>query len=1034
MYFDNYQGDHQGRLIFAGYKPNYVNLYMLKVEFDDGYNSNSSTYSNELVIQGDRPLGRRLSLMHLENHVNEILQITRDGDLFKFYAEDTYIGLIGPTDEWTKVEDDEWFDNLKYKFNYERQAKFFGRTVDEIQKRDEEKFYHEGLVHSLTSTKKGSLSDIKGVPKSILKYGVSIGPAIKDKDGEYFGEVFYGDSESERIVSAEETLFGFTPEEVEALTKQLQGDIITIKSINDADIFKHPFFIKDKKESDLYAWLKLEDLHEGSFSSYSFAFGQNLNDLKSFVNTNEADFLRHIMFLRSKQTESLDSINKEEQKNTRFQAVRSAIAVIMSRNMSHNLGSHVLYYTQKDLIEKSNEYDDDLDKMMKSYSSSDKTELSNKLVKQRFLPYSSSLRGSSFIVSLLKNRTNFVAAIAEDVKFPALPVSFESEIWDFFDIDKNPNAKPTINYYLKNLVRSEGFTRGKALRKGELRIRLDSSSIDSQKLHHLNLSLPGGTISIQAICNIFENFIRNSAKYWAGKYVKRLFNLEFTIKVSVVDDNLCIIIYDNKGDAQEILTDLQGKLHGLKILNDDGSLNKDDKGLKEMIMSYLWLRSGAFEESMSEFIYQLDSGIPEKRKRVIDFIESTFSYCDIKKNLGLKFYLPIHHVWKPINNELFESLPRNNEGTPSFNQIHADVVSADEKLINDEVLTQIFPRITSLDAPVEQWTLAKDSVNENNDEKYREVKEMYRAICLRFNAEIDENKLYFERSDANLLPILEARLKDITKKPEKQVYYSTHLSAKRFTAKQIKEYYNDFLYADSISGGNYTKVLEQLLEPSFVDYLHMNTWENKLLSLKIKESAITRITVIDERLFGGVKHWLNVTKLPDNNEDTYSIKDSQLELSLRNIRVLNWIDNKGVHNSPEFSIVKELPLFCGNEFRNVGPYSTRPQKTNFLTIHLGLIEEMLKSENTLINDICGASDGNPLSNERISKLMERIKKVFEPDYICIHSGRGGLSEEAEKTILNKYPFLPFSTLESVFNDSKFLLSQMFYSMKYKRTL
>ena len=1019
MYFFDYKEEHQGKLTKVGYKSTmFGQLYRLIVKFDDGYNSGPQ-FPDELVIQSERPLGRRLSLMHLEDYINETLRIKREGNLFWFYdANDKCIGLVGLTEEWTKTEDEEWFDNLKYKYNYEDQARFFGRTIDEVKIRDGEIFYTEGLKRSLTATTKGTLNEIKGVPESILTFGVSIKPGIKDSDGTYYGESFKIDEKSKinvsKIVSKKSTLFELSKEEGLHLTTLMQtGNIITIQSTSNEELLEYEFFQECSHDSDFYVWLKLEDFNEGTFSSYSYAFGRDLEELKGFAETREADFLRHIMYLRSEQTKRLNAINEEEKENTRFQAIRSAIAVIMSRNMSHNLGSHVLYYTQRDLLEAANQLR--LDVLELVHQKDNAKKLISTIIDNKYDKY---LRGGAHLVAFLKNRMNFIAAVCEDKPFPNLPVSFTNEIFQYLDIDKcSPEDKPIINFYLKNIIRSEGYSREERKKvpvlpstRGELNLKLKEKIGKEQiPLKYLNISLPGGVLSIQAFCNIIENFIRNSAKYWS-RASDKIDNLEITIRTIIVEDELCVVIHDNKKDAKQTVNLLNDKLFDLSILNSDNSINKENKGLKEMLLSYLWLISNTLDESVSSYVLRTEK-IGDSLRRKFRFVavdenEAVVSVECVERdiNLGLMFYLPIHHNHIEIETKNIKNL----------RGLFADVYSAESKLISKYNLEKYFPRIVNksdCSYQISSSTVQEEPLGKN----YSDTSMLYQSMCKRFGFDVDSLKI----SMGGLEESLDC--------PEDMcICFNTHFSDKTEKCEKLKLINDKYFYYDSISGANYTTTLHQLWSEMLLDNdnngnASVKTWRDKALALKIKESALTRITIIDERLLAWIKKWIDLDSSSDD-----CIRNSQVELTLKNIRVLNWSDDESVKNSPlkdKYHKIEGFPI-CGNEFRD------KNNKTTFLSIHLGLIEKMLNGTNAELIKICGEKGDNALSKERISLLMESIKRVFAPNFICIHSGRGGLSKELEDTILSEYPFVPFATLESLFNDSKFLLSQMFYSLNY----
>jgi hypothetical protein len=228
-------------------------------------------------------------------------------------------------------------------------------------------------------------------------------------------------------------------------------------------------------------------------------------------------------------------------------------------------------------------------------------------------------------------------------------------------------------------------------------------------------------------------------------------------------------------------------------------------------------------------------------------------------------------------------------------------------------------------------------------------------------------------------------------------------------------------------------------------YCYRN-WTDKYLALKIKEAALTRITIIDERLYNGVK-W----SLPQRQSSQLDIRNSAFELSMKNIRVLNFddtLESLAVYKKAERTVndsIKNNPLVpvdgfsClhGNVFLHTGPFADCPNGTNFLSIHLGLIEKILKSD--LVDQVCGEKGDNPLSEERVHLFMQKLIDTFtivdkdsgesRPLHICIHSGRGNFSNELSGP-LKEYPFISLAALESAFNNSKYLLSQLFYNTVY----
>ena len=109
-------------------------------------------------------------------------------------------------------------------------------------------------------------------------------------------------------------------------------------------------------------------------------------------------------------------------------------------------------------------------------------------------------------------------------------------------------------------------------------------------------------------------------------------------------------------------------------------------------------------------------------------------------------------------------------------------------------------------------------------------------------------------------------------------------------------------------------------------------------------------------------------------------------------------------------------LLEGNEFNN------HVNDTHFLSIHLGIIEKIIKNV-----DMFKKIEKN---NEKVRLFMKMLKEYFGSKvFISIHSGRGNFSAELEDA-LDMYPFISMAALENAYENSKYLLAQLFYSTIY----
>lgn len=791
------------------------------------------------------------------------------------------------------------------------------------------------------------------------------------------------------------------------------------------------------------------------------------------------------------------------------ESIKSAVSAIMSRNMSHNLGSHYLYYTKVAL--------DDL---------ADKN--------GQMGPY---IRGAAKVLSYIQGRMDYLATIVSNDKYPYGSVNFKSQILDELtiddfskrhyginleaefkesvaenalsvnsikelvnelsilysqvskdgdngsmdqidkkveaiellvkQIDKKSIYNRTTNYLLTNLIKSENYSRPDILEHGfndsfkklylyvslwnnetghfdiftgtnnpeEMAIECDIKD----KLSKINLALPGGTMSCHAFYNIIENFIRNSAKYsWTDYRIEEDLKFTISLKIDQQKQSVECIVYDNKHDAlrqrdikhkKTLLEEINSRLSHLRILDDNNMVDKENKGLKEMLFSAVWLKANESDYSFAEIITEIENSSLRRKLSLISKYGFEFTGINdrgfISKNpdeanLALKLTLPLFtHV---------ESL--RGKAVKDLIKLHTDVIEVSnprEKPSRfSRTYSQIFPRIYDGTIHVDKSKLKDSLIVEQIDSEEDELN------AFKLKQSIVSN---LGNIDDYILQFASVKEPSLMKKTGvgNRILFDTHFSTQA-SKDRIKEYYGQFVYVDTISGSNFTKTLQGLF------YSGLNkrkkkykTYNDLFLSLKIKESALTRITIIDERLFNNIRWEENIVeKLNDESisgDTVLDLRSTAAELTMKNIRILNFLDKPKVKKSICYEKMDKLPFFCGNTFLTLGPCADNPNTCHFLSIHLGLIEKLLKSKQ--LEKYIGPREGNSLEPTRIKKLMKLLEKQFGEGltngvHICIHSGRGNFSKELEGP-LKKYPFISLAAIENAFNNSKYLLSQLFYN-------
>ena len=832
-----------------------------------------------------------------------------------------------------------------------------------------------------------------------------------------------------------------------------------------------------------------------------------------FVEDNHIDFVRFLFQMEM----AYAAIVEKERK---VESIKSAVAAMMSRNMSHNLGSHYLFYT-------------------KMYLES----LANSCREK-----GPDIRGAARVLGYMQARMDYLATIVSNYKYPYGSVNFKSQILDELtiddfskrhygtnqdaefkkrldmsvlfldsakqkvdeiatlfgecksldgnaftqkrkvildelsqlrltvgDIDSSSIYSRTTNYLLTYLIKSENYARPNVLdfsatesfnnlylyvrlwNDENKQFELFTGSNEPGKmakegpikdqLSRINLALPGGTMSCHAFYSILENFIRNSAKYsWTGK---RPDDLKITIALKVDEGQHTVecTIYDNKHDALisnngfskgPLLNYMVNRLSRTRVLTENHTVDTENKGLKEMLFSALWLSANRYEERFAEIISSLEDLRPNER--IDQIAKYAFRFVGVNDdgledsrdpsstNLGIRLVLPLF--------TRVESL--QSKSINDFLKLHTDVVEVpDPTIIPSKKInrpySQIFTRVYSENMPVSYNKQDNFSLFEIHGplNEYEDVLKLKQAISSNLG-DIDQYTLRFASVTEPWGSM------DATK--DSLIVFDTHLST-RTSKSRLREYLGKYAYIDTISGGNFTKTLQGL----FLSGLSKNnksfkTYSDYYLSLKIKESGLTRITIIDERLFNSIEWGATEAAMNDpeiKDDCQLDIRSSEVELSMKNIRVLNYLTRKEVNKKNKSNKcvfkVEGLP-FYGNEFFQTGPCKNSPNATHFLSIHLGVIEKLLKSTSKSLIKLFGDIEGNPLDERRINKLMSLLESTFDPGtkngaHICIHSGRGDYSKELEGPLRN-YPFISLASLENAFNNSKYLLSQLFYNTIY----
>lgn len=327
----------------------------------------------------------------------------------------------------------------------------------------------------------------------------------------------------------------------------------------------------------------------------------------------------------------------EFQKLFKEHSLKSAIAAIMARNGSHNIGSHIL------------------------------SNISHKILNPLDV---------LFLIKYIQQRWDFLAQVASpDWPNWTLPMRFKGQIMRGFYEQR---------LLLNNIAESEGLaaredfgTHADLRNKISFEIKIFDGD-GNPKEGDITLAIPGGITGVHAFYSILENIIRNTAKHAYKKKEDDGRGLKITIDVTddtnkdyveffVTDnwtENSSLVNDDedsgknkssaattsiNCPDPVEKKNDTPKDIKGLienaikeRLIKDDGSLNYENWGIAEMKISAVYLRKEGIEKlnppKEKDFLYNSDSATQSSDLKGTIAIES--KQVNEAEFLGYRFAIP----------------------------------------------------------------------------------------------------------------------------------------------------------------------------------------------------------------------------------------------------------------------------------------------------------------------------------------------------------------------------------------------------------
>ena len=197
----------------------------------------------------------------------------------------------------------------------------------------------------------------------------------------------------------------------------------------------------------------------------------------------------------------------------RFEAIKSAKAAIMSRNMSHNLGSHVMFYIKQRLQSVEKIIGTGALKDLVAANSIEEIDASK--FGDTEMPF---LVGLGRFINYLQERQDFIATIATNYIPYFATINFKDAIYDELKPEKKAirhnqeKGQKAANLLLAYIANSEGFTKSDDINLYWEDTFFGDGNVPDD-LRTFNIALPGGNLGRQAFFSIMENIIRNTAKH-----------------------------------------------------------------------------------------------------------------------------------------------------------------------------------------------------------------------------------------------------------------------------------------------------------------------------------------------------------------------------------------------------------------------------------------------------------------------------------------------------------------------------------------
>ena len=751
--------------------------------------------------------------------------------------------------------------------------------------------------------------------------------------------------------------------------------------------------------------------------------------------------------------EAIEVFLPQQIKEIKRQAIRAAISQVMARNMSHNIGSHVLSRMVRwnDVLTLIKNYESSLNENWKT-NTDDKEKYQQEFVERQIEIFN----------SYLKTRMDFLADIATSTPTIQNTKQFKSELLKGFDDNRlllnKISGITDFNYTIKVFLNDTELTEG-----------------------DFPVSISNDVLGFHAFYIILENIIRNTAKHsYSNEKIKKVKNtsesnnaekIVFRIDVKdnddvpdnsfyeiTISDSICLnepidLTDDDLTKYKSILakSDKSIKRIDKLVFDQNTRLNKsilDDEtnllrqgawGLIEMDVSAAYLRKIS-QESVDDDKYQIPITLSEKKKYQRDKNREKLKIIEaVERNncLGYRFYLPkpkelliidstgktwdtmfgkkqiVLNDWKN-KGVLFlkESITSNDKWTfkKEISYPHELVLFLDsDKIFQSPFISK---RQITL-AELKQCYLAFHNKDKKQEQQIKDIDvlklsqedlitEVWRAWMVKQKKSKSIGKFDDERFD-NFLPI--------EQRNETKYEFDFDNHGYRYDGIDKVNYYE-------IHPSQYKSLVEKIKKDENLQPDELNEkfkfLDSSLMNILVLDERIQQIALSESYLLEG-NFWYpsgisykevwdkvnvyiplkNEINLNEKNFPSTSLKDIT---NFANHRLVKGIRN---HTTKTGDLSEDIDRVCYG--------------IDFIVIHLGVIEKILKAEQKSSED-----------EKDIKNFIGRLNNEFPLATVIITSGRG-----KPKNLPKDTPYLGYSVISQYLIENRFktLLTQTLYSSR-----